>query len=1278
MSVLVQRVFIVLHLFVASPFVLAAQPGAAPPDWENPDVIGIHKEPPHATLVPFPDLATAQVGSDADSPFWHEISGRKWKFRWSPRVAERPTEFFRADYDDADWAELPVPGDWQLLGYGLPRYLNSPYPFPADPPRIPHDQNAVGSYRTTFDVPADWTQNRQVFLHFAGAGSAFYVWVNGERVGYSEDSLTPAEFNITRHVRAGANTLAVEVYLWSDGSYLECQDMWRLSGIHRPVFVYSTPHVRVRDFWLRGDLDAAYHGGVLHFEATLRNDGATAAPPHHVDLSLIGPDGQTLVVRPAVTAVFRELAPGTEQTFRVATPLAGVSPWSAERPMLYTALLELRDPDGRVTEILRGRFGFRMVEVKDGRLLVNGQPIVLRGVNRHEHDPDSGRVVPYARLRQDAELLKRNNINAVRTSHYPNDPRWYDLCDRFGIYVIDEANIESHGMGYSPERTLGNQPAWRKAHLARVEAMVERDKNHPCIILWSLGNEAGDGSNFGAAAAWIKQRDPTRPVHYERAIDYGKFTPQPYIDVFAPMYAGLDYLRKFAEQKRVAPLILCEYAHSMGNSTGNLRDYWDVIDSAEQLQGGFIWDWVDQGLRRPAAAPLRVRDRSSARNHGLISGRLVAGREGQALWNGYVSLPDTPSLDITGDQLTLEAWIRPEATDTHGEIIAKGDAQYALKIAGRGDALEFYVYDAVKRWVTVHAAFPDRWLDQWHHVAGVYDGQALRLFIDGKPAGETAHSGPIAQHASAVNIGRNPDVRGRRFRGAIDEVRIHRRALAVDELARRDATPTDDAVLRLTFDEPDLEPAGPPREWWAYGGDFGDLPTDANFCCNGLVRPDRTPGPALAEVAKVYQVVGFADFDWNTQRFRIENRNFFVNVNELDWTWELVADGQVAQRGTGPKLSIKARESTVVTLPLKPPPLPPGAECFLNVEFALGHDEPWAPKGHVIAREQVAAPYRAPPTPATDWATLPRLGLEATAERFTIHGESFHAAIDRRTGDLCSYAVGERELLRAPLTPNFWRAPTDNDIGFNMPQRLGVWKHAAARRSVHAVAATQPSPQQVGVAVSGVLAAGDTPFAIVYTFSGAGDVVVDFSMQPTEGLPDLPRVGMQLGLDGACSNVRWFGRGPQENYCDRKTAAHVGEYAATVAELGHAYVRPQENGNRTDTRWVAFTDGAGVGLLAIGMSALEFSAWNYTLDDLEMATHVHELVARDFVTVNLDYKQMGVGGDDSWGARPHEPYRIGAWPIAYRFRLAPLAGSETSLRDLARREFAAPGAAAAP
>ncbi|MGE0481632.1 MAG: glycoside hydrolase family 2 TIM barrel-domain containing protein [Phycisphaerae bacterium] len=1278
MSVHSHRVFLLIGLAIAPVASFAAQPAAERPDWENPDVIGIHKEPPHATLVPFPDLATAQVGRDSDSPLWREISGRNWKFRWSPRVDERPVEFFRPDYDDRDWTEIPVPGDWQLLGYGLPRYLNSPYPFPADPPRIPHDRNAVGSYRTAFDVPADWTTNRQVFLHFAGAGSALYVWVNGERVGYSEDSLTPAEFNITRHVRAGANTLAVEVYLWSDGSYLECQDMWRLSGIHRPVHIYSTPNVRIRDFWLRGDLDERYRNGILRFEATLRNDGGAPAPPHRVDLSLIGPDGQTLVVRPAVTAAFGELAAGAEQTVRVETPLSGVSHWSAERPLLYTALLELRDADGRVTEILRGRCGFRSVEVKDGRLLVNGQPIVLRGVNRHEHDPDSGRVVPYARMVQDAELLKRNNINAVRTSHYPNDPRWYDLCDRFGIYVTDEANIESHGMGYSPERTLGNNPAWLKAHLARVEAMVERDKNHPSIILWSLGNEAGDGSNFAAAAAWIKRRDPTRPVHYERAIDYGRFTPQPYIDVFAPMYAGIDYLKKFAERQRVAPLILCEYAHSMGNSTGNLRDYWDVIDGAAQLQGGFIWDWVDQGLRRPATPPLRVRDRSPAKNHGLVSGRLVAGQFGQALWNGYVTLPDSPSLDIVTDQLTLEAWIRPEAADTHGEIIAKGDAQYALKIAAGGDAVEFFVYDPKQQWVAARAALPERWLDRWHHVAGVYDGHALRLFLDGSPAAETPHTGPIAHTASAVNIGRNPDHRSRRFRGAIDEVRIHRRALAAEELAKRGATPTESAALWLTFDEPDLEPAGPPREWWAYGGDFGDLPTDANFCCNGIVRPDRTPGPALAEVAKVYQVVGFSAFDWTTLRFRIENRNFFSNVNELDWTWEVVADGQVVQRGVGPKLSIKARESTVVTLPLKPPPLLPGAECFLNVEFALGHDEPWAPKGHVIAREQVAAPYRAPPAPAVDVASLPPLRLETTADRFTVHGDTFHAAIDRRTGELCSFSLGGRELLRAPLAPNFWRAPTDNDIGFGMPQRMGVWKHAATRRKVQAVAATQPSPQQVSVAVSGVLAAGDSAFAIVYTIHASGDIVVDYSMQPTEGLPDLPRVGMRLALDPALSSVRWFGRGPHENYCDRKTAAHVGEFAATVGELGHDYVRPQENGNRTDARWVAFTDDAGVGLLAVGMPTLEFSAWSYTLDDLEMATHVHELPRRDFVTVNLDYRQMGVGGDDSWGARPHEQYRIAAWPLAYRFRLTALTGGEPAPRDLARRNAPTPGTVSPP
>jgi len=475
-------------------------------EWENPLIVGINREPAHTFYIPYATLRSALENVWENSPYFKSLNG-VWKFHWVEKPSNRPKDFYKENYDISNWNEIPVPSDWQMQGYGIPIYTNSKYPFLSpsispNPPHIPHNYNPVGSYKRYFTIPDKWW-GRQIFLHFGAVRSAFYVWINGKFVGYSQGSKTPAEFNVTKFLRKGKNSIAVEVYRWSDGSYLEDQDFWRLSGIERDVFLYSTPNVHIRDFFAIPDLDENYINGIFKLEVKLKN---------------------------------------------------------------YLA------------------------EEKNGQLLLNGVPIYIKGVNRHEHDPVKGHVISVESMIKDIKLMKRFNINAVRTSHYPNDPRWYELCDKYGIYVVDEANIESHGMGYRPDRTLGNNPLWKKAHLDRTIRMVERDKNHPSIIIWSLGNEAGDGVNFEATYNWIKKRDPSRPIMYERA-ELG-----PHTDIYDPMYARIEHLVKYANKPRKRPLIMCEYAHAMGNSVGNLKDYWDVIYRYPQLQGGFIWDWVDQGL----------------------------------------------------------------------------------------------------------------------------------------------------------------------------------------------------------------------------------------------------------------------------------------------------------------------------------------------------------------------------------------------------------------------------------------------------------------------------------------------------------------------------------------------------------------------------------------------------------------------------------------------------------------------------------------------------------
>ncbi|HSA95259.1 MAG TPA: glycoside hydrolase family 2 TIM barrel-domain containing protein, partial [Acidobacteriota bacterium] len=569
-------------ILLAAAFALSQ---TGPEDWENPRLVSSGTEPARATFVPFPDAASALKLAPKESPRYLSLNG-PWKFRWSTRPADRPLDFWKPAADVSGWAETPVPSDWMFQGYDYPIYVNSSYEFARNPkpPFVPHDPNPVGSYRRSFTVPADWT-GMEVYLHFGAVKSFFYLWVNGEKVGLSKDSKTPAEFDITRFLKPGENVIAAEVYRWSDGSYLECQDFWRLAGIERDVYLYAAPKTRIRDYEVRAGLDGTYRNGTLEVTVELQTaEGAPTGLPA-VGLALYDPAGK---------AVKKGAATLDGTTARFATSLAAVRRWSAETPDLYRLVVELRDASGRPLEAVTSKIGFRTSEVKEGHLLVNGAAVLLKGVNRHEHDPYTGHVISEESMRRDIELMKRSNINAVRTCHYPNDPRWYELCDEYGLYLIDEANIESHGMGYG-SRSLAKDPAWGPAHLDRVRRMVERDKNHPSVIIWSLGNEAGDGVNFEEAYRWVKRRDPSRPVQYERA------ELRPHTDIYCPMYASIEEMLKYVSTRQARPLIQCEYAHSMGNSTGNLQDYWDAIEGHDQLQGGFIWDWVDEGLAAKTA-----------------------------------------------------------------------------------------------------------------------------------------------------------------------------------------------------------------------------------------------------------------------------------------------------------------------------------------------------------------------------------------------------------------------------------------------------------------------------------------------------------------------------------------------------------------------------------------------------------------------------------------------------------------------------------------------------
>ena len=1022
-------------------------------DWENPEIVGRNCQPGHVTLVPYPDARTALRGERTASPYFELLNG-DWKFHWVKKPSERPEDFYQEGFDVSAWEEIPVPGHWQLHGYGIPIYLNRPYEFEKNPPFIQNDYNPVGSYRTEFTVNEDWL-DRQTFIVFEGVKSAFYIWVNGRKVGYSQGSMTPAEFDITGYLRKGRNSLSVEVYRWSDGSYLECQDFWRFSGIYRDVYLFSTPKVHVRDFWVRTDLDHKYRDAVLLVSADVRNYSGDEALDWTLELELLDEQERPVFSKPVSRSV-RTGAGGGQARLEFERKVSGPAKWSAEQPSLYTLLLTLKDPSGSVAEVLAGRVGFREVELKDSQVLVNGVPVLFKGVNRHEHDPDRGRAVPPERMVQDIRLMKMFNINAVRTSHYPDNPKWYELCDKYGLYLIDEANIESHGMGYHPDTTLGNNPLWIKSHLDRTVRMVERDKNHPSVIFWSLGNEAGDGVCFDSTYAWVKRRDQTRPVHYERA------EMRHNTDVVSIMYPAIEFIERYASRPQSRPYIICEYAHAMGNSVGNLQDYWDVIEKYPLLQGAFIWDWVDQGLRRRAE-------------------------------NG--------------------------------------------------------------------------------------------------------------------------------------------------------------------------------EQYWAYGGDFGDWPNDGSFLINGLVFPDRTPQPELYEVKKVYQYIKVEPVDLTAGKVKVINNYDFTNLDFVETHWELAADGEVVQSGKLPELDLAPHSARQVKVPFIRPDLTPGAQYWLNISFITSRELPLVPEGHEIAFEQFALPFDVPAGEPVDMGRLPALKVLEFPDSVRLAGRDFTAAFDKETAALLSYTYKGLKMIERGPEPNFWRAPLDNDRGNEMPVRLGVWKMAGKIRQLRSFEVIRENQHRVSVRARLYLPSVQADYELGYTVFATGDILVSCRFLPGRKLPDLPRFGMQMVIPGGFENFTWYGRGPQENYRDRNTGARVGAYSSTVDGQFVPYVRPQENGNKTDVRWVALTDEGGVGLLAAGIPTLSVSAQHYTMQDIERAEHPHELTRREEIYLNLDYQQMGLGGDNSWGARPHPPYRLPCTEYSYSFRLRPFTPSDGSPVSISRQRL---------
>ncbi len=1073
-----------------------SSPQPVKPYWQDIQVVAVNKEKPRSSFMSYADRETALTSRFEKSPYYSLLNGT-WKFFFVDSYKDLPQNITDPSVNTSSWDDITVPGNWEVQGHGVAIYTNHGYEFKPrnpQPPLLP-EANPVGVYRRDIEIPASW-DNRDIYLHIGGAKSGLYVYLNGKEVGYSEDSKNPAEFLINKYLQPGKNVLTLKIFRWSTGSYLECQDFWRMSGIERDVFLWSQPKASIQDFRVVSTLDDTYTNGIFKLAVDLKNH-TQETKNLNVGYELLDAKGNL------VTSEANDIwvSPASPQTASFEYDLKNVAPWSAEHPNLYKLLMTIKE-EGKVIEVVPFNVGFRRFEMKqidqvaeDGKpytvLLFNGQPVKFKGVNIHEHNPETGHYVTEELMRKDFELMKQNNINAVRLCHYPQDRKFYELCDEYGLYVYDEANIESHGMYYSLKKggTLGNNPEWLIPHMDRTMNMYERNKNYPSVTFWSLGNEAGNGYNFYQTYLYLKDKEinsMNRPVNYERALWEWN------TDMYVPQYPSAEWLEEIGRKGSDRPVAPSEYSHAMGNSSGNLWDQWKAIYKYPNLQGGFIWDWVDQGI--------------------------------------------------------LEK-------DKNG------------------------------------------------------------------------------------------------------------------------------------------------REYYTYGGDYGvNAPSDGNFLCNGIVNPDRTPHPAMAEVKYAHQNIGFEAIDLANGLFRVTNRFYFTNLKKYMVHYSVTANNKVVRSGKV-SLDIEPQASKEFTVPvgnLKPQA---GTEYFVNFNVTTVEKEPLIPIGHEIACDQFRLPIENPKK--TFKTSGPKLTVSTNGDNLSASSSKVNFVFNRKTGIVTSYKVDGTEYFSEGfgIQPNFWRAPTDNDYGNGMPKRLQVWKESSKNFNVTDATVTMDGNNAV-VNVNYLLPAGNL-YIVNYTIypSGAVNVAARFTSTDMDAAQtevseatrtatftpgrdaarkeasklNVPRIGVRFRLPASMNQVEYFGRGPAENYLDRNAGSMIGLYKSTAEELYFPYVRPQENGHHTDTRWVSLSTGKK-GLLIQADNTIGFNALRNSIEDFddEEATglsrqwsnftpeqvanhdeaaaknvlrrqhHINDITPRDFVEVCVDLKQQGVAGYDSWGSRPEPAYTLPA------------------------------------
>ncbi len=990
--------------------------------WEDPGILHVNREKPRAYYIPYSKEAEAFSGEREASPFLHSLNG-EWSFKYLKNINQVEEGFYKADADTSSWDALTVPSCWQLKGYDQIHYTNANYPFPCDPPFLPND-NPVGLYVRDFNISEHWDR-KEKHIVFEGVNSCFYLWINGSFIGYSQGSRMPSEFDITAYVKAGNNRLAVMVLKWCDGSYLEDQDMWRFSGIFRDVYLLARDQAHIRDVFIRQKLSVDMQRAALCCE-----------------MDTVGSCGLRVELKDVSGLTIAQGAASIDGQGAISLEIQQPVLWNAESPYLYKLLIYCAE------EVLVFSVGIRRVEINQGVFMINGKPVKLKGVNRHESHPELGQSVPLAHMAEDLMLMKKHNINTIRTSHYPDDPRFLELCDRYGFYIIDEADLECHGVLEAGDfHMLTRDPLWERAFLDRAERLVERDKNHPCVLIWSMGNESGYDRNHISMALWTRNRDDSRPVHYEGAAPkYGGSHDVECLDMESRMYASVEYIEAYALNKdNRKPLFLCEYSHAMGNGPGDLKDYWDIIYKYPRLMGGCVWEWCDHGI-------------------------LASTNEGTA--------------------------------------------------------------------------------------------------------------------------------------------------------------------------------------YFAYGGDFGDEPNDGNFCLDGLVYPDRTPHTGLLELKQVLAPVRFEAVDLLRGMIKITNLYDFTDLSGVALEWKLEQDGIELEKGRYDGLKAQPECSEIIRLGYS---IAEGAagRYFVTIAAVRKEAAPWADSGFELAFAQFELPFSKAAVAAP--RNIARIRVEVNENLVCMEGRDFGYVFDLFRGGFTRLSVNDTELISSLPRFNIWRAPTDNDRNIKLKWMEEGYHRAGTH--IYKASILEAAEEKVKILVDfslgGYIKLPILHGKAIWTVYGSGEIFLETDVRVREGLPFLPRFGLQLVMPEGNEGVEYYGYGPRENYIDKRQSVVKGRFVSSVDEMFENYLVPQENGSRSGTEWVTISGPRGMGLRISSEDEFSFNASHYTPEDMTAAGHPHELKKRKETIVNIDYKMSGVGSN-SCGPELLEKYRLDETDFSYNIRIVPL------------------------